>query len=290
MSPTLKRGLHGGGTLLAIAGVVFVALRLHEQATDIDFTRLDWMVWSAVGGLALVYGLANLLLALAWWNLLEQLGAPASLRWVVKVYGISQIAKYVPGNIMHLAGRQALGLAAGLPGWPLAKSTVWELSLIAVAGALFGGLALPLLVGGLPAGMELALFLAALGGAISLLRRFAGPPAARALGLYAVFLAISGGLFVALVELVGSNGRQQEIMLLAVIGAYVLAWLAGLVTPGAPAGVGVRELVLLILLNGVVGEAELLLAVLLGRMVTVAGDTAFLGMALAIEGKKEPAA
>ena len=31
-------------------------------------------------------------------------------------------------------------------------------------------------------------------------------------------------------------------------GAYVIAWLAGLVTPGAPAGVGVRELVMYALL------------------------------------------
>ncbi|MDZ7598490.1 MAG: hypothetical protein U5J82_09410 [Desulfobacterales bacterium] len=32
----------------------------------------------------------------------------------------------------------------------------------------------------------------------------------------------------------------------ALCGAYVIAWLAGLVTPGAPAGVGVRELVLVV--------------------------------------------
>lgn len=58
-------------------------------------------------------------------------------------------------------------------------------------------------------------------------------------------------------------------------GVYVLAWLAGLVTPGAPAGVGVRELVLLFLLKGIVAEADLLLAVVLGRVVTVVGDFGF---------------
>jgi len=48
--------------------------------------------------------------------------------------------------------------------------------------------------------------------------------------------------------------------------------------PGAPAGVGVRELVLLFLLKNVVAEAELLLAVVLGRLVTVMGDLLFLGV------------
>ena len=58
-------------------------------------------------------------------------------------------------------------------------------------------------------------------------------------------------------------------------GAYVIAWLAGLVTPGAPAGIGVREAVLLFLLGNVLPHADLLLAVLIGRMVTVFGDTIY---------------
>jgi len=285
--PILKRVLHRGGTLLAIAGIAFVALRLRDQAAEIDITRFDVTTWLAVAGLALVYGLANLLLALAWWNLLDQFGVRTSLRWTVKAYGISQMAKYIPGNIMHLAGRQALGLAAGLPGWPLAKSTAWELGLIAFTGALFGALALPLLAAEFPALAALALFLAALGGATALLRRVAGAPVARALGWYAFFLAISGLLFVALIYLVDANASRSGMILLPMVGAYVLAWLAGLVTPGAPAGVGVRELVLLVLLNGVIGQAELLLAVLLGRLVTVGGDLGFFGAALLIEAKNE---
>jgi hypothetical protein len=45
--------------------------------------------------------------------------------------------------------------------------------------------------------------------------------------------------------------------------------------------------VLLVLLNGAVGEAELLLAILLGRLVTVGGDLGFFGMSLIINAKNE---
>lgn len=273
---------------MAVAGSVFVALRLRDQVTEIDFARFNGTIWLAVVGMALVYGLSSLLLALAWWNLLNQFDAHPSLRWAIKAYGISQIAKYVPGNIIHLAGRQALGLAAGLPGWPLAKSAVWELGLIAATGALFGGLALPLLVAGFPIAMGLTLFLMALGGTATLLWHIAGPPVTRALGWYTVFLAISGILFVVLINLVDSSANQLRAILLPVVGTYVLAWLAGLVTPGAPAGIGVREMVLLILLNGLVSQAELLLAVLLGRLVTVGGDMVFLGIALAMHSENQP--
>jgi glycosyltransferase 2 family protein len=47
----------------------------------------------------------------------------------------------------------------------------------------------------------------------------------------------------------------------------------------------VRELVLLFLLKGLVSEADLLLAVMLGRVVTVAGDLAFFGVARMLNAK-----
>lgn len=273
MRPILKRTLHWGGSAAAIAGIIFVALRLHDYGAEIDFARFDLTAWSVVAVLALIYGLSNLMLALAWWNLLGQFGACTSRRWAVRAYGISQIAKYVPGNIFHLAGRQAMGMAAGLAGWPLAKSAVWELGLISVAGGLFGLLALPLLPH-MPVMAGAGIFAAALGIVALLLKRYVGPPVARAFGWHAAFLALSGLLFVGLIELLAESG-SEGLLVLPVIGAYVLAWLAGLVTPGAPAGLGVRELVLLFLLNGVVGEADLLFAVVLGRVVTVCGDVLF---------------
>jgi uncharacterized membrane protein YbhN (UPF0104 family) len=276
--PILKRTLHWGGSAVAIAGIVFVALRLYGYGAEIDFARFDLMAWSWVAALALIYGLSNLMLALAWWNLLGQFGARTSRRWAVRVYGISQIAKYVPGNIFHLAGRQAMGMAAGLAGWPLAKSAVWELGLISVAGGLFGLLALPLLLPHMPVMAGAGIFAAALGIAALLLKRYVGPPVARAFGWHAAFLALSGLLFVGLIELLAGSG-SEGLLVLPVIGAYVLAWLAGLVTPGAPAGLGVRELVLLFLLNGVIGEADLLLAAVLGRVVTVCGDVGFFAVA-----------
>lgn len=286
MRPSLKRALHWGGSAAAIAGIGFVALRLHDYGAEIDFARFDLIAWSWVAALALVYGVSNLMLALAWWNLLGQFGACTSRRWAVRVYGISQIARYVPGNIFHLAGRQAMGMAAGLAGWPLAKSAVWELGLISATGGLFGLLALPLLlVPGLPVTASAGLFAASIGIAVILLLRFIGLPAARAFGWHVGFLVTSALLFVGLVELLTDNPVAGMELWLPLGGAYVLAWLIGLVTPGAPAGVGVRELVLLFLLKGAVGEADLLLAVVMGRVITVAGDLCFFGVSILMNGR-----
>ncbi|MDB4543032.1 hypothetical protein N9241_02195, partial [bacterium] len=53
----------------------------------------------------------------------------------------------------------------------------------------------------------------------------------------------------------------------------------GLITPGAPAGVGVRELVLITCLGGMAADEDVLSAVILSRLVTVLGDVLFFGLA-----------
>jgi uncharacterized membrane protein YbhN (UPF0104 family) len=94
-----------------------------------------------------------------------------------------------------------------------------------------------------------------------------------AFGAYALFLASSGVVFAGVLSIAGAELTPGGWGLAA--ASYVVAWLAGLLTPGAPAGIGVRELVLTLLLAGIAAPALVVLAVLLGRVVTVVGDLLF---------------
>lgn len=285
MSLSLKKVLHWTGSVLALVGIAFVALRLRDYGDQIDFSRFNPVTGLVIGGFALIYSLANLMLALAWWNLLGYFGADTKKRWALKIYGISQLAKYVPGNIIHIASRQAMGMAAGVPGWPLAKASAWELGLISFTGTMFGWLTLPLIAPAIPVTVALGLFAATVAGFAVLLRYYLGSLVTCALGWYVSFLAISGILFVGLVDMVSLHGDSAGVAWMLLCGAYVIAWLAGLVTPGAPAGLGVRELVLLFLLKGIVEEADLVLAVVLGRVITVVGDVGYFLIALLMSRK-----
>ena len=280
--PSLRRLLVWSGRALTVLGLVFVALRLRTYADEIDLAGLGWGGWAALGGLSLLYGAAGVMLGLAWWHLLGHFGALTSRRWAVRVYGLSQISKYVPGNIFHLAARQGRGMAAGLPGWAVAKSAAWELGLLAVGGGLFGVLALPLLLEPVPVPLSVVFFTLAAGAVALALRRVVGARVSVAFGWQLGFLAASGLLFLAVLAVLegGVDGGVWP----AVLGAYILAWLVGLVTPGAPAGLGVRELALLLLLDGAVGEAELVQAVVLARLVSALGDGYFFLGASAIRG------
>jgi glycosyltransferase 2 family protein len=271
----MKKYMHWFGSAVAVIGIFFVAIRLRDYSSQIDFKDFGQEIWWVVGGCAVAYSIANNLMALAWWNLLVQFGAVTPRRWAIRTYGISQLAKYVPGNIFHLAGRQAMGMAAGVSGWSLAKSTFWELGMLAIAGSLFGALVLPLLVTWLPLQLGLIAFVLALAVVAVAFAMYFGPAALRAFGLYVTFVTISGVLFVCLIEMIFPSAITSSSSWIVLCSAYIVAWLIGLVTPGAPAGVGVRELILVFLLHGLVGENELVLTVVLGRVVTVTGDFLF---------------
>ncbi|MBB6340551.1 hypothetical protein HNP49_000701 [Pseudomonas fluvialis] len=270
MRTRIKPLLHLAGNILAIIGIGFVCIKIWGYAGEIDLSRLTPALWTVVAGLAITYGCANLLLALGWQKLLAQLGQQANTRWCIKTYGLSQIAKYVPGNIFHFAGRQAMGMSHGISGWVLARSTLWELALLCISGSLFAALVIPALYPQIPTVWASVLFLLLVITSAALIQRIIGTYAAQAQLAYLLFLTISGAIFPILTICIAPSLIDYYPITLA--GGFVIAWLAGLLTPGAPAGVGVREAVLLILFENNLPASDLLLCVLFGRLITVVGD------------------
>ena len=270
----LKALLHFLGSALACLGVLFVVVRLYKYTGQVNLARFDAWDWGLTAGLVCVYGAANVLLAWAWQHLLAFFHVEVERKWAVKVYGLSQLAKYVPGNIFHLAGRQALGMAAGVPAFALSKSAVWELALLSATGLLFGLLALPLVWPSVPVSIAVGSFFVLVISTIVILRRLSFSSLCAAFCWQFIFLMISGAVFLGALAIVGPVAGSLGSFTVW-CGAYVIAWLAGLVTPGAPAGVGVREMVLLFLFREQVPSGELLLAIVIGRVITVIGDFLF---------------
>lgn len=276
--PVLRRILPWVGRVLSVLGVIFVVLRLRDYGGQLDLASFGAAMWLLLSGLTLAFTAAKLMPAFAWWSLLRQFGGQTSCRWALETYGISQIAKYVPGNVLHLLSRQAMGAAAHVPNWTLAKSMVGELVLVAASGALFGLLALPLVKTNMALPNAAAAYAIAVGAIAFGLRYQFGPHTVRALGCYVGFFAVSGALFVFLLELVATATHGLRLLWIPMCGAYGIAWLAGFLTPGAPAGLGIREMALLFLLKGVVNEADLLLVAVLWRGITITGDVLFFGV------------
>jgi hypothetical protein len=270
-----KIWLHRVGTLVGLAGIVFVGLRLKAYGGDIDLRKIGAVGLIAIAFLALLSGASNWLLARGWRHLLNCCGAPVSTSWAVRAYAISQLAKYVPGNIFQFAGRQAIGLAAGIGNAPLIKSTALELAFASVGAVLFLPLVVPLAISGLPWWIAVSLFCVAVCAAIGIATYLGGEDFKLAALFYLAFLATSGVIFLATCKIAGGPVGME--LYPAIAGAYVVAWLAGLVTPGAPAGIGVRESALIFLLGGLISDSTVLVAVLLVRAISIVGDLLFFG-------------
>ncbi|MGB3559771.1 MAG: hypothetical protein WBA24_14635, partial [Geitlerinemataceae cyanobacterium] len=63
------------------------------------------------------------------------------------------------------------------------------------------------------------------------------------------------------------------------VGAFSLAWLLGLILPGAPGGLGVFEVAVLALLDGSFSSGELLSAVAIYRVVSILAEVGGAGLA-----------
>jgi glycosyltransferase 2 family protein len=275
MTPFMKRLLYMFGGSIGLAGVIFVGLRLKAYSNEIDIFRFNVIVLFSLLVLVMIYGMANILLARAWWHLLIFFQVRPSCKWAVRVYGLSQLGKYVPGNIFHLAGRQSFGMAAGHHAMPLVKSTIWELGLLSFAGALFSFLLIPLLIPDFPAHLSWLLYLTAIFIAWILSSRLLSKQISSALLCQIIFLIISGSVFTGTLTVITGYPTISPIFVPLVCGAFIMSWLLGLLTPGAPAGLGVREMVLYFLLGGQIAQADLLLAIILSRAITVLGDLVF---------------
>lgn len=291
LSPILsKRVFRWGGGVLSVVALAFVALRVLSFVEQLDLGAFRVSQWLTLAAFSFAYAIASVLLTGAWRQILLHLGEIVEWKTALRTYGISQIAKYVPGNVFQFVSRQLLGLSRSLGGGALAKSVIFELGTMSVTGAWLGLWSLPLLFDSLPpwSGGALSAGTFLIGTAV--VHRHFGMSLLRAALHYALFLAIAGGLFAAIIGLVASTGVLQPRLLPGLVAAYVVAWLAGLLTPGAPAGIGIREFVLLLFLEGIIAEADLLLAVLLHRAVTLVGDLGFFGLASLIPAPTQTAA
>lgn len=272
---SLRKLLNYAGSIIALFSVIFVVHRIAEYWKRVPDDTFTFKFLLLILVLACVYGAANIILASAWRMLLLGLHQSISHRVATRIYGLTQLAKYVPGNIFQFAGRQLLTMSYGFSGKAVAKSTVLELLLLIVSGATFIFWMLPLLFPEFNFIYGFSLFTFAIMALVFGFEMQGKRNLTKIMTKYFLFLFISGGVFFSVLYSIVDNWPVAPTFILPLIGAYVISWLAGLITPGSPAGVGIREFILLLLLKPFFAEIDIILAVVLSRFITIVGDCFF---------------
>lgn len=229
----------------------------------------------------IVYCAACLISALGWTMLLAGLGVAIARRLGAGIFLVSQFGKYLPGNVGQHIGRVGLATRSALPLGPVVTSILIETAIVLGAVLLLG---MPILLSYFDTLTLLAtgLLLAGSVAAVALMAGKTGLAPLRRLHLAGADRAqlLGGGLVLILALPLTSSSLvllhpaflQMPDVALKVGSLFCAAWLAGFLTPGAPAGLGVRELILANGLSPLVGPEAAAMTALLLRLVTTAGD------------------
>lgn len=221
---------------------------------------------------------------------------------------LSQIGKYLPGNVAQFIGRFALARADGVPSAVVGIAVLVETALLIGSGAMlvvivavFAPELLRVLlepVRSQPVGNAVWL-VSGIGvlclaiGATVLCRevhRNGAFPSRPGWFLVPVAAHIANfvvlGVSVLLVVEAASPGA--EIGLAHATSIFAVAWIGGFIVPGAPGGVGIREAIFAVGLGLILGEGSALIVVLLHRGVSVMGDVLTFALGWLLRGRLVP--
>ncbi|MFN3133199.1 lysylphosphatidylglycerol synthase domain-containing protein [Roseibium sp.] len=267
------------GRILLVVSIAFIAWELSHHWTAISLWQPTSSTLLWLTALAVAYAVSLWLLVEGWHQIITVFAPEERIR-TYPSFAITQIAKYLPGNIAHLIGRGLYLKGGKISASQIVKATIAEMAVIplgALVWILLAGSAgtralealnIPDFAWPIMA-VVLATVLAALALYCTQYHTLNGPQLRRlifAALLSVLFMLALGLIYAAIFGLVGV-GPTSDLLVVA-----IAAWLAGFLTPGAPGGIGIREATLLLLLGHLELDSSVLLSAALFRIITVSGD------------------
>jgi len=263
--------------LLAVAGFAWLGLR--GRFDEIGNALADTSVLGVLGALALVL-LGLTATGILWLRLMAALGADLPLVDGSAMFFVGQLGKYIPGSVWSIGAQADRARRHDVPARVTVAAGLVFLGYNVDTAALLGSLAL--ISGKLdpdwPAWIAWVGLVTSLAGLTPALVRFLGrkvagrEPTVDLAGTVVVvaLMALAWSSYsVALVLL--SPGTPWE-HLVALGGAFTIGYAVGVVVVFAPAGVGARETVFVLLLSPVTSVAGATALALVARVVHTAAD------------------
>ncbi|PZE93727.1 hypothetical protein DEJ00_00410 [Curtobacterium sp. MCLR17_039] len=278
----------------AVVALAFLVWSIARQwdAISRDFVRLD--AGTIVLGVAatIVALVANML---SWRAMMSASGFRVRLAAASSIFFVGQLGKYIPGGVWSIAAQAELGRAHGLQRTGSAVAALASMLVSMVTAAVVGIVAvllasstgfatfwwlIPLIVGGF-----VCLTPPVLGRLIAVAFRILRRPAqdttltwtGTVMSLvWSLVMWLAYGVQATLVLRV--FGADSPTLFPVAVGAYAVAWLVGFVVVIAPAGIGPREGILVLLLGSVAGGSAPFALAVISRVFMTIGDVVLAGV------------
>lgn len=264
------------GKILGILGLLFVFYKLYQEYTFESFISNFIEIFSLLPLLIAMNILSIFIGILLWHTLLQHYTRkPFSILLSYFYFAKTEIAKYLPGNVFHLIGRQAIAHKIDISQKEMVKiSFLFTLNIL--IGTVFATALLAFFAEHTPPYILLLLTLGALisiGIIYQFFKNFSLVDKYK-LPLYTTLSIALQGLMLGLIVI-----QQMDTFTLGlffkITGIYIISWLIGFVTPGASGGLGVREgtfIAIASFLQLDIHENIIIFSVLLVRLINILVD------------------
>ncbi|AFY57084.1 Uncharacterized protein family (UPF0104) [Rivularia sp. PCC 7116] len=292
MIKQVLRWLLLGGTLF------FLATALRNNWQEVAAIRIDAAGWAILATATGATLLAHIWAGWVWTWILKDFNHSASSVRLIQAYLKTNIAKYLPGNVGHYIGRIMAAKDLRVSTSAATISVLLEPLLMAAAALIIAILcsqftlmqsSIVLLIGQI-LGLIVALCIlhplflnpvirfvhrqknkkSQAGNISSVSLGMSRYPLIPLLGELGFLLFRASGFILTLYAIAPINLSQIPL----IIGGFSLAWLLGLIIPGAPGGLGIFEVTAIALLQQFFPIALIISASVLYRLISIVSETA----------------
>lgn len=292
----MKKYLKYIGNIVSILSIAFIIKAMWTLGFDFSAVT-NWSVFILIVIVCVAIKTASVYVsASAWYGWLSFFsGVKDKYKEGVLVYAKANIGKYLPGNVMHYVERNLFADKLGISQKKLAASSLFEvLSLVGSALLIallvsfsqlqealleiFGEGYVKIVIGAIALGLVcfMALCFLLRKRLLVVLKEYTFSDFIKSLVcnmlLYGLSLVMLGVVMVILYCYMGGSFQIKSAEL--IVSGYIIAWVLGFIVPGAPGGIGVRELVVTLLLGSIVGQGMIVTLSITHRLITVIGDFA----------------
>lgn len=296
MNDKLIKYIKFAGTLLTLTAMLFIFKRL--AGMDIDYSLfLEGCNLFCSAAMVIFNVFIIIFISIPWLcfvSIITQKKVPKIK--AVYIYAKANIYKYIPGNVFQYVGRNELAVEIKASHVDIAVATVFDmifnllapliLSALLMSGYVFKKIAEQkdeLLIMSIAALLVVSAVTAVL--FLKFRKKFSEHinryirllTAKNIISLF--FLLIYYIIYIVLYSsaylfiLIFMLGFEPDLSMAArLFGAFVVSWVIGYITPGAPGGIGIREAVMLILANDIISENSIILSMIILRFINIFAD------------------
>lgn len=291
LNPNHKKAIKLIGVILTLISIYFLSMSLVENFEKVidSFSNRLFIVILIIG--LVIYGLTLVIVVMSWSLQLKERYPDITFKQLFKIAGTSQVGKYLPGNVFHIASRFYMARKINISSKDITNTLINETLLIVISAMIVGSVYLYYYLSAINLDFRFSWLLLTIPITLfifykvnpkdNFLHLLSGNKLFIIIGIFLISHGLLGGIVFLQYKLLFSGQTTY----LIITSMLALSFVVGFITPGSPGGIGIREFVFLKLASVVMDESIALTLIITLRLISVSGDLLMYFIAAGIDNK-----